>query len=346
MNNKKHVSVIIPIFNEKRYIRQLLNSLLKQDYPKERLEVLLIDGRSEDGTREEINEIIASSPEFSHLSILVLDNPDRIVPCALNIGIKKAKGKYIVRMDAHSEYAPDYVSKCVEWLEKTGAANVGGPMVAHGKGSVGKAIEFAHHCRFGLGGGKFHDEQWAGYADTVYLGAWPGKTFKDVGLFDERLIRNQDIEFNARIRKNGGKIYLTPEIRSNYHCRDSIKGLWKQNFENGKWVVYTKLVAPYALSWRHFVPFVFVSVLIISAILCPFSIFAIITLLFVAGTYTLTNLLFSFRLACKNGFKYLCTLPVVFATLHFSYGLGSIWGLLTLKKWIAKNTLATKTRRH
>ncbi|MCF6156683.1 MAG: glycosyltransferase [Candidatus Brocadia sp.] len=191
MYNNKHVSVIIPIFNEKRYIRQLLNSLLQQDYPKDRLEILLIDGRSEDGTREEINDVIASSPEFSHLRITVLDNPKRIVPCALNIGIKESKGDFVIRMDAHSAYAPDYVSKCIEWLEKTGAANVGGPMVANGKGFVGKAIESAHHCRFGLGGGRFHDEQWAGYADTVYLGAWPRKTFKNVGLFDERLIRNQ-----------------------------------------------------------------------------------------------------------------------------------------------------------
>ncbi len=239
-------------------------------------------------------------------------------------------------MDAHSAYAPDYVSKCVEWLGKKDIANVGGPMVARGKGFVGKAIEFAHHCRFGLGGGRFHDEPWAGYADTVYLGAWPRKTFKDVGLFDERLIRNQDIEFNARIRKNGGLIYLTPEIRSYYHCRDSIKKLWKQNFENGKWVVYTKVIAPYTLSWRHFAPFVFVTSLISSAILCPFSIYAAVAFLFIAGSYSMANLFFSFRLACKNGFRYLLTLPVVFTTLHFSYGLGSIRGLLTLKRWLKK----------
>ncbi|QQR68115.1 MAG: glycosyltransferase family 2 protein [Candidatus Brocadia sp.] len=255
-------------------------------------EILLIDRRSADGTREEINKIKASSPEFFRFHITVLDNPKRIVPCTLNIGIKEAKGDFIIRMDAHSAYAPDYVSKCVEWLGKKDIANVGGPMVARGKGFVGKAIEFAHHCRFGLGGGRFHDEPWAGYADTVYLGAWPRKTFKDVGLFDERLIRNQDIEFNARIRKNGGLIYLTPEIRSYYHCRDSIKKLWKQNFENGKWVVYTKVIAPYTLSWRHFAPFVFVTSLISSAILCPFSIYAAVAFLFIAGSYSMANLFF------------------------------------------------------
>lgn len=120
MNNEKHVSIIIPIFNERKYIHQLLNSLLNQDYPKDRFEILLIDGRSEDGTLEEIRKIIASHPEFSHLHITVLDNPKRIVPCALNIGIKEAKGDFIIRMDAHSEYAPDYVSKCVSgWKRRT-----------------------------------------------------------------------------------------------------------------------------------------------------------------------------------------------------------------------------------
>lgn len=365
MNNNKHVSIIIPIFNEKRYIRQLLNSLLQQDYSKEKLEIILIDGRSDDGTREEIQKIISASPEFSDVCIFVLDNPDRIVPCALNIGIKEAKGKYIIRMDAHSEYAPDYVTKCVAWLEKTNAANVGGAMIAVGNGSIGKAIEFAHHCRFGLGGGKFHDEQWAGYADTVYLGAWPKRIFAEVGLFDERLMRNQDIEFNARIRKNGGLIYLTPEIRSYYHCRANLKGLWKQNFENGKWVVYTKAIAPYALSWRHFIPFVFVVSLIgsasLSVILFCLSLFSVsdisqfrfgvlsgISLVFltgISGCYALANIFSSIMLSFKHGFRYFFMLPIVFTTLHFSYGLGSVWGLLTLKKWIVKNTLATKTRR-
>ncbi|TWU49901.1 Poly-beta-1,6-N-acetyl-D-glucosamine synthase [Candidatus Brocadiaceae bacterium B188] len=337
-HNLPFVSLIIPIFNEKRYIRQLLHSLLQQDYPKDRLEILLIDGRSEDGTREEINKIMASSREFSRFHITVLDNPKRIVPCALNIGIKEAKGDFIIRMDAHSAYAPDYVSKCVEWLGKKDIANVGGPITSlpGGNSFIAKSICMGLSHAFGVGNSKFRTSQKAEYVDTVTFGAWPRKTFKDVGLFDERLIRNQDIEFNARIRKNGGLIYLTPEIRSYYHCRDSIKKLWKQNFENGKWVVYTKVIAPYTLSWRHFAPFVFVTSLISSAILCPFSIYAAVAFLFIAGSYSMANLFFSFRLACKNGFRYLFTLPVVFATLHFSYGLGSIRGLLTLKRWLKK----------
>lgn len=190
VNKEKHVSIILPIFNEMKYIHQLFDSLLQQDYPKDRLEIILVDGRSEDGTREEIKRIISSRLELNHISIYVLDNPDRIVPCALNMGIKEANGKYIIRMDAHAEYAPDYVTKCVEWLEKTNAANVGGPMIAVSNGCIGKSIEFAHHCRFGLGGGKFHNEQWSGYVDTVYLGAWPKSIFNEVGLFDEGSVNN------------------------------------------------------------------------------------------------------------------------------------------------------------
>ena len=368
MNNNKHVSIIIPIYNEKKYIRQLLNSLLKQDYPKDRFEILLIDGSSEDGTREEIKRIMDSSPEFSHLSILVLDNPDRIVPCALNIGIKEAKGKYIIRMDAHSEYAPDYVSKCVEWLEKSNIANVGGPITSlSGSDSfIARAICLGLSHAFGVGNSKFRTSQKAEYVDTVTFGAWPKRIFTEVGLFDERLIRNQDIEFNARIRQGGGKIYLTPEIQSYYHCRDSLGGLWRQNFENGKWVVYTKAVAPYTLSWRHFIPFVFVASLIgsisLSVVLFWLELFPVspiaqfrfgilsgLSLVLPAvifGFYTLANIISSALLSYKHGFRYFFMLPIVFATLHFSYGLGSIRGLLTLRKWVAKNTLATKARRH
>ncbi|GJQ48169.1 MAG: glycosyl transferase [Candidatus Kuenenia stuttgartiensis] len=357
--NEKYVSVIIPMFNEKKYIRQLLNSLLNQDYPKEKLEILLIDGRSEDGTKEEIKEIMASSPEFSHLGIFILDNPNRIVPCALNIGIKEAKGKYIVRMDAHSEYTPDYVSKCVEWLEKFNIANVGGPITSlPGSDSfIAKSICLGLSHAFGVGNSKFRTSQKAEYVDTVTFGAWPKRIFEEVGVFDERLIRNQDIEFNARIRKNGGKIYLTPEIQSYYHCRTTLKGLWRQNFENGKWVVYTKKIAPYCFSWRHFIPFVFVASLLgsisLSVILFCLELFSVspiaqslfgilsglsfVLLTGILGCYASANILSSAMLSYKHSFRYFFMLPMVFATLHFSYGLGSIWGLLTVRKWITKN---------
>jgi len=282
--------------------------------------------------------------------IRIFENPDRIVPSSLNIGIKHARGDYIVRIDAHTEYSPDYISKCAELLDKTGAENVGGPMRAVGDGYIGKAVEFAHQSVFGLGGGRFHDETWSGNVDTVYLGAWPRRIFNEVGLFDERLTRNQDIEFNARIRKRGGKIFLTPEIKSIYHCRRTLISLWKQNYANGKWVVYTKKIAPHCLSWRHFIPLIFMLSLIINAPFFAASVkqpldgpFVFSSWLF-AGiiiSYLSASLFFSTLLSIRNGLKYLFVLPIVFITLHFSYGIGSICGLMKLRSWI-KDSASTK----
>lgn len=330
MQNIPYVSVIIPTRNEERNISRCVNSILNQDYPKDNLEILIIDGMSEDGTVQAIRNLIKKSI----LNVRILENSKRIVPCGLNIGIKDAKGEYIIRMDAHTEYASDYISKCINWLNKTGAENAGGPMRVIGNGYIGKAIELAHYSKFGLGGGRFHNEDWSGYVDTTYLGAWPKSIFDKIGLFDERLVRNQDIEFNARIRKNGGKVFLTPEIRSYYHCRSSLKGLCKQNFENGRWVVYTKAVAPYSLSWRHFVPLIFLLSLITSLFLIPYSLAAAWVFTGIAGIYIFTNLFFSVLLSIKNGIRYFFILPIVFITLHFSYGFGSIWGLITLLGWL------------
>ncbi|MGR3303153.1 MAG: glycosyltransferase family 2 protein [Candidatus Scalindua sp.] len=349
MHNEKYVSLVIPIFNEKKHINLLLNSLLNQDYPNGKFEILLIDGRSEDGTREEIEKFITLSSKFKDPYIAIIDNPKKIVPCALNIGIKRTKGDYIIRMDAHTEYAFNYISKCIEWLENTGVENVGGPIESmSGENTlIAKTIALVSSNIFGVGNSKFRTSQKAGYVDTVTFGSWPRRVFEEVGLFDERLVRNQDIEFNARIRKAGGKIYLTPEIKSFYHCRSTLKGLWKQNFENGKWGVYTKKIAPYCLSWRHFIPLLFVVSLIVSgliSVICYLfefnklsTFYFLLSTITISGSYLFANLFFSVLLTVKNGSKHFFILSIVFAVLHFSYGFGSVWGLLTLRKWIVKN---------
>lgn len=336
------VSVVIPILNEERYIEKCINSLLKQDYNKENLEVLLVDGMSKDRTRE-----MASNFSQKYKFIHLLDNPQKITPIAMNIGIKAAKGQIIVRMDAHAEYADDYITKCVEWSKKSGADNVGGPMIAVGNGYIGKAIEFVHHSIFGLGGGKFHDENYSGFVDTVYLGAFNREIFNKVGFYDERLVRNQDIELNSRIRAAGGKCYLTPEIKSLYYNRSTLKGLWQQNFKNGLWNIYTSTITKNALSVRHFIPLIFVVSLIITSLLFLVSYFmyndgavlliAQILFFLCFGSYLFVALFFSLKSALKHGLKYLFILPIIFFTLHFSYGLGSINGVVTVKEWIRKN---------
>lgn len=314
------VTLIIPCRNEKGYIKECLYSLNASDYPKSNMEILVVDGMSDDGTREILNEIVQ---HFNHLR--VIDNPGIIVPIALNIGIKNARGDILIRIDAHSTYTPDYVSKCVETFQKSGADNVGGVVEHRGRGFVGEAIALAQGCKFGLGGAKFRTAKKAQYVDTVFPGVWSKSAFKKYGYFNEKLVRNQDIEFNSRIRKQGGKIFVTPEIKSFYYCRSGILDLWKQNFGNGYWSIKTIKFAPGTLSLRHFVPLIFVLSLLVLWVVPVLWFFIIIS-------YLLCNLFFSLKIALTISFKYLKVLPIVFMTLHFSYGFGSLRGISMLKR--------------
>jgi len=309
------VSVILPIRNEEKYIARCLDSIVGQDYSKDNLEILVVDGMSDDKTRS-----IIEGYAMAHPFIRMLDNPRKITPCALNIGIKNARGNIIIRMDGHATYSVDYIQKCVEFLNKTGSDSVGGPMRAVGTDYISNAIALVYNSPFGLGGGKFHDEKWEGEVDTTYLGCWPRRVFDKVGLFDERLVRNQDIEFNSRIRKSSGKIFLTPEIKSYYYCRPDLVSLWDQNFKNGIWGIKTLKITPGSLSLRHFVPVLFVLGLIMGWVVTPIW-FAIIR------SYMLCNAYFSLRIGMKSEFKYIFIIPVVFLILHLSYGLGSLVGV-------------------
>jgi glycosyltransferase involved in cell wall biosynthesis len=323
MKTYPKVSIVIPCRNEENFISRCLDSIITQDYPSDKIEILAVDGMAKDRTRS-----ILAKYAGKHPNLKIMDNPDRITPVAFNLGIKNATGDVIAIVSAHSVCSRDYISKCVEYLKKTGAENVGGPMRACGEGYVGKAIEFAHHSIFGLGGGRFHDENAEGFVDTVYLGAFRREVFKKSGLFNEKLVRNQDIEMNARIRKNGGKIYITPEIRSKYFCRHTLAGLFRQNFGNGYWNILTLMKHPGTLSLRHFVPLIFVLSLLILGGLSPFYYMAKVLFILDIMSYITADLLFSTQAAIKNGLKYLLILPIVFAVLHFSYGLGSLWALL------------------
>jgi glycosyltransferase involved in cell wall biosynthesis len=329
------VSVIIPIYNEEKYIEKCLDSVLNQDYKGE-VEIILVDGGSTDRTLDIVRNYINK-----YDNIVLLNNPRKIFPTAMNIGIKNAKGDLIICMGAHAQYASDYISKCVEWSEKTGAENVGGPALAKGEGYMGKAIALAHYSPFGLGGAKFRTGNYEGYVDTVFGGAFRREVFDKVGLYDERLVRNQDIELNSRIIDAGGKCFLTPEIKVSYFCRNNLRDLWKQNFDNGLWAIYTTKVSKKALSLRHFVPLLFVVSLLFSillfglgwAVFPEYKWWFTLPLILCLGSYLLLSIIFSFSIALKNGIKYFPALIAVFATLHVSYGAGSIKGLLTVRKW-------------
>lgn len=337
------VSLIVPCHNEENYLSALFACLDAQKVPGSTIEIIFVDGMSTDRTPAILAEYARTRP-----NVKVLENRDKIVPYAMNLGIRAATGELIVRIDAHAEYAPDYVAKCLEFSNSTGAENVGGAAPAKGSGYVGKSIELSHCSPFGLGGGKFRLGNFEGYVDTVFLGAFKKSVFEHIGYYDERLVRNQDIELNARIRKAGGRIYLTPEIRSTYKCRSTLGGLWQQNFMNGVWAVYTRVIAPYTLSLRHFVPLVFVAALLVSLLIAvmpnlPLPV-RIAPLAATLGSYLATSLFFSLVMAVRGGFRYFLMLPIVFAVLHLSYGIGSLWGLVTLHKWIKTQDSSCQSR--
>ena len=321
------VSVIMPCRNEEKYIERCLKSVIKQDYPKEKLEVLVIDGMSEDKTREIIKK------HFSQYSFIkVLDNPQKFTPFGLNIGIKEAKGEVIIRMDAHATYEKDYISECLKYLKKHEADNVGGVIkTLPGKDTlIAKAITLCLSCLFGAGNSYFRiGSKEPRLVDTVFGGCYKKEIFKKIGLFNENLIRSQDIEFNLRLRKSGGKIFLIPDIKSCYYSQSTLRGFLKHGFVNGIWVTYPLKFRVRIFSWRHLIPLIFVLSLIGSGILATFSLIFLRLFLFIIISYLLANIYFSVKIAKREkNFKYLFIMPVVFASRHVTYGLGSFWGLI------------------
>ncbi len=318
------VTIILPIRNEEKFIMGCLQSIVNQDYPPDKYEVLVVDGMSDDHTREIVTEFATRYPNFE-----LIDNHKKIVPSALNIGIIHAKGEIIIRVDGHTFLEPDYISQCVRYLsERKDVDNVGGLMHPVGEGFVGKAIALAHCSRFGLGGGKFHYATKEQYVDTVYMGAYRKELFSRVGLFNEVLACGEEIEMNNRIRQNGGKVLLSPAIKSHYHNRTSLIVLWRQFFRNALWNVKTVQESPQTLSIRHFIPLLFVSSLACSVLVSLFSKIGIYLLLLLIISYAILSIAFSVGIALRNGYRFFAIMPVVFICLHMSYGIGYFAGVL------------------
>lgn len=315
------VSVIIPARNAEQHIGRCLDSVLGQDYPPERMEILVLDGMSTDATPEVVRRYAGEDTR-----VKLLENPERIVPTALNRGIEASQGEVILRLDAHAWMAPNYISKCVEWLQRTGADNVGGAMRAVGTGPLGRAIALAHQVWFGLGGAAFHNEWASGFVDTVYLGAWPRDVFERVGLFDERLVRNQDIEFNARIRRAGGRVYLAHDIVVHYACRERLRDLWRQNFANGYWNIFTASRAPGTLSLRHFAPLIAIVGFSLSCLGATLWLPAIWLALGMMVAYAAMAALATVNVLLQHPSASALLLPVVLVSLHAAYGVGSVTG--------------------
>jgi GT2 family glycosyltransferase len=261
----------------------------------------------------------------------------------MNIGIKKAKGDIITCTNAHSVYPKNYIEKSVYWLKKLNAEVVGGIWITKpGVDTViAKAIALVLSHPFGVGNGLFRiGIKEPVYVDTAPFAAYRKEVFNKIGLFNEKLVRNQDLEFNLRLKKAGGKILLVPDILIRYHARPNLKGLFKENFYNGFWVIYGIKFAKNLFSLRHLVPFFFVlslcGSLVLSLIYRPFIYLFILVLV----SYLILNVFFSLKISFQRGFKYFIPVMLSFTTLHFSYGFGSIGGLIKLLwEWIWKNIL-------
>lgn len=323
------LTVICPIYNEEKYIAQFLDSLLQQDYPKNDLEILLVDGMSKDQTRDIVANYIVKNP-----FIRLIDNPDKIVPCAMNRGIKVAKGDVIMRLDAHASYQPNYFSVLVKGLKRLNAENVGTVCKTDVLNKTPKtlAIREVLSNKFGVGNSTFRTGiDYEQLVETVPFGCWPREVFEKYGMYDERLVRNQDIELNKRIIRGGGKIYILPDTYCTYLARETWSGLAKNNYGNGKWniltVYYTQTFS--SLSLRHFIPLLFVLSLIIPLLLAilwwPFALVSVASLI----AYTTLLSAVSIKLAIQKhlNFFYLLT---TFFVLHISYGWGSLIGILKL----------------
>ncbi len=323
------LSVICPVYNEEKYIDHCLKEgILQQDFPRSEMELFFVDGGSTDRTREYL-ESYASVYPFIHL----LDNPRRIVPVAMNLALKKAQGEVIIRLDVHATYAPNYFSTLVRRLEELHAENVGCPVQTDVLRKTPKslAIREVLSNRLGVGDSLFRlGVEEVREVDTVPFGCFPRSVFERFGKYDERLVRNQDIELNKRILRGGGKLYLVPDTSCTYFARETFAELARNNYMNGKWnlltVFYTGELR--SLSLRHFIPLLFLLSwalpLLLGIIFPPFVWLAFLSL----GLYFIVISLESLKLSFQKRLNCLY-LHLSFFILHCSYGFGSLMGLLS-----------------
>lgn len=324
------VSVIMPIRNEADFIAQSLSAVLQQDYPN--FEVIIADGMSTDSTRQIIQQ---TSSHYPDMPVRILDNLGRIVPIGMNIALSQAKGDIIVRVDGHCKIALDYISRCVEQLQSNDVAGVGGPIETISETRSGETIALAMQSSFGVGGSAFRTiRNRELFVDTIAFPAYTRQAIEHAGPYDEELMRNQDDEYNYRLRALGYKLLLSPDIQSQYYSRASLRKLWRQYFQYGYYKVRVMQKHPYQMRPRQFVPPIFVVTVALGSIFAPFSIAVFGIWISILGMYMLVNLTTSIQISSKAGWNHLKLLPIVFVTLHISYGIGFLNGLIAFhNRW-------------
>lgn len=326
------VSVIMPVRNEAEFIERSVRSVAAQDYPHERMEILIADGGSDDATRAVIESL---KQNYRDVSITLLDNPGKIVATGLNAAMRQAKGEIIVRVDGHCEVAADYLRCCVNHILHDGVDAVGGPVETIGESLTARTIATAMGSRFGVGGSAFRiANSGTQFTDTVAFPAYTRSVMDRGGPFDEELVRNQDDEYNYRLRKLGVRILLASDVRSRYYSRATLTKLASQYFQYGFWKVRVMQKHPRQMQLRQFLPPLFVVALISLLILLPIFPAARYLTAFVSSLYAIAAITASIFAARSGKWRLLPLLPVTFATLHFAYGVGFVFGLMRFwRRW-------------
>lgn len=323
--SRELVTIVMPCRNEARYIRECLDSVLANGYPLDCLEILVVDGESEDETRAIVAEYARR-----YLCVRLLSNPRRIVPSALNLGIRAGRGEVVMRMDVHATYAPGYIEKCVGGLREHGADNVGGVWVIAPtrRSPMSEAIAISLSHPFGIGDAQYR--LGAGRpmeVDTVPFGCYRKELFDRIGYFDENLRRGQDMEFNRRLTAAGGRILLLPGVVCYYHPRSTLLSFLRHNFWNGIWVFYPLRYGRIAFSLRHLIPGLFVG-LLLASLLGGIAWSPLWVVTGVAGAaYVFMSLASSLSVArARRRWHLGLLLPLAFGGLHLTYGMGTVLG--------------------
>ena len=335
------ISVVMPVRNEAAAIADCLRSVLQQDYPSENLEVLLIDGCSTDATRQLALETARQSPA---VRFRIVDNEQRRAAPALNIGFREARGELVARVDGHCTLPPDYLRRAVAHLDDASVTGVGGTCETIGSGRVPGAIALAMSTSFGVGNSGFRtlgSDTPPLPADTVPFPIYRRSVARLIGGYDEELVRNQDDEYNYRIRHAGGRLLLAGDLATRYFSRTTFRALFRQMFQYGFWKVRVLQKHPRQMMPRQFVPALFVASLLLASALTVIAVasagvssetgvlrFAPLTLTAVATLYAVANLSASLVTARRHGWGNLLLLPVAYFVMHAGYGLGSLVGLV------------------
>ncbi len=328
--NEVLITAMVVVRNEENYIKISLKSLLEQDFPSNKYEVIVVDGMSTDNTMQSIKQVLEEYQ--GNTKVTILQNEKKLLASGWNMGIKNAKGTYVIRIDAHAKASKNFIQKSLETIEKLPAdvACVGGRLLSVSLEKEDKTISKVLSSPFGIGNSKFRYADKPQYVDTVAFGLYKKEIFEKVGYFDETLERNQDNNIHNRIRKAGFKFYFNPEIKSEYYVRNNLKKMLKQGFKNGKWNIVVFKQDKNSLSLRHLIPFIFVLSIIGLAILSFINKIFLYLLELELALYLVIGIIFAIK-KTKNPFEILKML-LYFFLLHTSYGIGSLLSIFSKKK--------------